>query len=268
MRRLALLAFLALGLVSCKTQGIAIVAHRGFWKCEAGQYCENSLASLQAAIDSSFWGSEFDVRLTADDVPIIWHDANFARLNGRSDPADSYLYDSLLQYRFTNGEKIPTLDEYLAVAEKAKGTMLVLEFKEESSPEREELLVRKCVESLKSHGLMKPRKVMFISFSKHICDLIAKDYPRFGNQYLRSDIAPADLAKDGINGIDYYYPTIREHPDWIQEAHDHGMTVNVWTMDVPAEIQDFIHLGVDCITTNIPSLTRDLLIRNNKKELH
>ena len=55
---------------------------------------------------------------------------------------------------------------------------------------------------LKEHRLYDPDKVIFISFSMNICQKVAAEAPEFTNQYLNGDIAPADLHKDGINGID------------------------------------------------------------------
>ena len=52
---------------------VAIVAHRGFWNCEAAGYMENTIASLKAAQDNGLWGSEFDIHLTSDDVVIVNH---------------------------------------------------------------------------------------------------------------------------------------------------------------------------------------------------
>ena len=51
----------------------AVVAHRGFWKCEAAGFSENSIASLKAAQDNGCWGSECDVHITADDIVIVNH---------------------------------------------------------------------------------------------------------------------------------------------------------------------------------------------------
>lgn len=46
-----------------------LLAHRG----DSTQAHENTLEAFQAAIDSGAHGFEFDVRLTADDVPVIHH---------------------------------------------------------------------------------------------------------------------------------------------------------------------------------------------------
>ena len=49
--------------------------------------------------------------------------------------------------------------------------------------------------------------------------------------YLKSDVAPKDLKAKGINGIDYYIKVLAEKPEWIAEAHQLGMKVNVWTVN-------------------------------------
>jgi glycerophosphoryl diester phosphodiesterase len=40
----------------------------------------------------------------------------------------------------------------------------------------------------------------------------------------------------------------------IQEVHDAGLKVNVWTVDDPRRAKQFIELGVDGIMTNAPGL--------------
>ena len=139
----------------------AIVAHRGFWNCEAAGFAQNSIASLKEAQAHGLWGSEFDVHITTDDVVLVFHD----------DLVDGARIDTCEAARFAehllpNGEKIPTLDEYLTQGEECASTVLVLELKKEITPEREDALVDKCIEALKAHNLLDPSRLVFISFSK------------------------------------------------------------------------------------------------------
>ena len=64
--------------VSCSQEDhkTGIVAHRGWWDCEQAGYSRNSLASLKAAQDAGFWGSEFDVNMTSDGVLLVYHDSS------------------------------------------------------------------------------------------------------------------------------------------------------------------------------------------------
>jgi glycerophosphoryl diester phosphodiesterase len=109
-----------------------------------------------------------------------------------------------------------------------------------------------------------PTKVVFISFSRHICQELAKRAPGYTVQYLEGDLSPAQLHAEGINGIDYHYTVFYKHPEWVKEAHDLGMSVNVWTVDTPDDIRAMRDLGVDQITTNDPALVREILWEKGK----
>ena len=245
---------LTLTLNAQEAGSIRIGAHRGFWDCDEAEHTENSIASLKAAQDHGFWGSEFDVHLTSDNEIVVHHDAH---IEGQDIQKNTYSF--LKQFKLANGESMPTLDEYLAQAENCPSTVLVLEFKTQYSKEHEDQLVNLAFKKLKEHGLYDPSRVMFISFSMNICKKVAAEAPEFTNQYLNGDIAPADLHKDGINGIDYSYKAIYKHPEWVKEAHDLGMSVNVWTVNKENDMKAMIALGVDCITTNKPLEVRNLL---------
>lgn len=241
-----LLAFLLPTAGSAQNK-IAIAAHRGYWDCPEAGGAQNSIASLKKAQDFRCWGSEFDVHLTADNVVVVNHDPS---INGKEIQTNTYAFikDELLK----NGETISTLDDYLTQGEKSKKTILVLELKKQQNAERESLMTDLVVEALKQHGLFKPKRVMFISFSMFICEKIAREHPTFINQYLNGDVTPAELKAKGINGLDYHYKVFRAHPEWVKEAHDLGMTVNVWTVNAPEKAKEMLQLGVDYITTDYP----------------
>lgn len=238
---------------------IAIVAHRGFWKSEQGGMSENSIASLRAAQDAGLWGSECDIHLTADGIVIVNHDPSIAGKSIRT-----HNYSDFAQDLLPNGEHRPTLDEYLVQTAKCKTTKLVIEFKKQGSDAVEDELVDKTIAALKAHKLYDPERVLFISFSRHICEVLAKTQPQFINQYLSSDPTgikeePSNYSVLGINGIDYHYKMFKAHPDWVKSAHDKGMSVNAWTVNKEDDIRRMIEIGVDAITTNEPLLVRDLL---------
>lgn len=237
---------------------IAIVAHRGFWNCEAGGKSENSIASLKAAQDAGVWGSECDVHITSDDVVLVNHNND---INGKV--IENHKYSDFAADRLPNGEKHPTLEEYLDQAAKCSTTKLIIELKPHNAEAREDALVAKTIAILKSKGMYDPSRVLFISFSRHICDLIAQDHPRFVNQFLSANFvkneSPIAYAKRGINGIDYHYKMFVVNPTWVSGAHELGMSVNAWTVDKEADIKEMINLGVDAITSNEPLLVRELL---------
>lgn len=81
------------------------LAHRGDWR----QAPENSLAALQAALAiPGCDGLEFDVRVSADGVPVLLHDDTLARVQGRPEPVASLRADAL------DALGIPSLADVLA----------------------------------------------------------------------------------------------------------------------------------------------------------
>ena len=236
---------------------VAIVAHRGFWKSDAAQGAQNSIAALKAAQDNGFWGSEFDIRLTKDGVVVVNHDPDLQGMK-----IVDHTYEQLLACNLANGEKIPTLDEYLAQGKKSRKTRLVVEFKDMKSPALNNELVTKTLDAIKAHGLFDPSRVLFISFNHDICLRIAREAPAFINQYLNGNLSPDTLAKEGINGIDYNESVIALHPKWPSDCAALGMSSNVWTVDSESGMKAMVEAGAGAITTNEPLKLREILGKN------
>lgn len=255
---MAIAATLAVTACAEKPQQVGIVAHRGFWKCEQAGNAQNSIAALKAAQDEGFWGSEFDAQLTLDEQVIINHDADIHGM-----VIKEHTLDTLKTLFLANGEHPSTLDEYLTQGEKSN-TMLVFEFKDQVDSARNVILVDKSIATLKAHNLYDPSRVMFITFSHQISCYIAQIAPEFVNQYLTGDKTPAELHKDGINGIDYSMKVLKKHPEYIEEAHNLGMSTNVFTVNKDSTMMKFVEQGVQFITTNEPLILRGVL---GEKEL-
>ena len=238
---------------TAKEHKIAIVAHQGYWDCDQAQHLGNTVAALAQTQANGFWGSEFDVHLTADDQMLVFHNNDIFGVD-----IHTSVLDSLTAITYPNGGHPASLDEFLAQAEKGT-TRLVFELKPHPDAERELVFVDKAIEALKAHNLYSPERVMFISFSLNMCKRIAELCPDFTNQYLNGDISPDDLFAMGINGVDYHYTFFYQHPEWIDQARSHGMSLNIWTVDNPEDIQKVIDMDPDCITTNVPLLVREML---------
>jgi Glycerophosphoryl diester phosphodiesterase len=257
---LALVLLLAGCSQNGRTPKTAIVAHRGFWNCEEAAFSENSIASLRMAQEKHFWGAEFDLQLSADDTVMVNHNARIRGMKIADHP-----YSDFIECYLPNGERRPTLNEYLDQGAKCKTTMLVIEFKPQDTEEREDRLIDLTLESVKAHNLYDPARVMFISFSLHACQRIAELAPEFGNQYLNGDLYPEDLVAMGIKGWSYHHRIVEEHRDWVSRSHELGLTTNVWTVNKPDPARGFIEMGVQAITTNEPLMVRQLLGRREKR---
>ena len=105
--------------------GNRVVAHRG-GSSEAG-VPDNSLAALNYAVSLGCYGSECDVYCTSDDRIIVAHADGQSRVNGLV-TYEHTLAEIRAAGKLSNGEEIPTLEEYLAVAMESN-TRLVIDIK-------------------------------------------------------------------------------------------------------------------------------------------
>lgn len=234
--------------------GVGIVAHRGYWNCEEGGFARNSVAALKAAQKAGFWGSEFDVNMTADSVLIVFHDSS---INGKR--IESNPHSAFEDFRLENGEPIPLLEQFLAAAQPCPTTKLVFEMKQHSTPAIEDEAVKRSVALLKTYGLLDPERVMFISFSLHVCREFARLCPGFTVQYLGANLWPAEVLDNGLNGIDLNHEAYMVNGRFHNEAREKGMSINVWTVNNPERMQQVIATGIDQLTTDEPMKARELL---------
>src|SRR5690606_19712489 len=121
-----------------------VIAHRGAWKSQ--NLPENSIAALEHAIALGCYGSEFDVHMTKDSIPVVNHDPDFMGMD-----IETSNYADLLSLSLSNGEKIPTLEAYLEKGLEQQGTRLILEIKKAPSGTPRTLeLTRKAVAMVKA----------------------------------------------------------------------------------------------------------------------
>lgn len=222
--------------------GAQVIAHRGVWNnSDASQ---NSVASLNAALAMKVYGSETDVWSTTDGHLMINHDATINGIN-----IENSTYDQVKDQKLKNGETISQLQDFLNILKTSTSpTKLVVEQKEHSSDARNEAVAQAIVAAVNAAGVQD--KVEYISFSLAACKTFAKYAPGVRVAYLKGGMAPADLHKDGITGLDYHIAEFRAHPEWVKQAHDLGMSTNVWTVDAPKDMAYITNLGIQFVTTN------------------
>ena len=105
------------------------LAHRGDWR----RAPENSLAAFVAALAvPACDGLEFDVRLAADGVPVINHDATLERVHGRPERVDALPAGALAEFG------VPTLADLLAAV--GRRPFLDVELKGDPGPTIVEVL--------------------------------------------------------------------------------------------------------------------------------
>lgn len=230
-----------------------VIAHRGAWK--ANSHPQNSLASLQEAIDLECEGSEFDVWMTADGVLVANHDADHEGMQ-----VEEVTYAQLLEFPLPNGEKIPTAEAYIKHGMMQHKTRLIFEIKPSGiSKERGQELAAKSVELVKKLGAEK--WVDYITFDYDIGLKVLEMDSNANVAYLTGDKTPADLKKDGFFGFDYNINKLRENPHWIKEAQSLDLTVNAWTVNKEEDMRWLLEQKVDFITTDEPEILLKMINR-------
>lgn len=244
------LVFLSIACVSHRPVTFAdnkTIAHRGAWKTDT--LPQNSIASLRKAIALKAAGSEFDVRMTKDEVLVINHDPLYAE-----DTIELKTYAELSQHKLKNGEKLPTLEDYLRAGSKRNSsTRLVVEVKPSVVDKTQGVrAAEKAVAVVK--GLKVENRVVYISFDYAILKRIHAIDPKAITQYLTGDKTPAELKADGISGADYHLSVYRKNPDWIGQLKKDGMILNAWTVNTAEDMDWLLNQGFDFITTDQPEL--------------
>ena len=205
--------------IRAKRPSTRVIAHRGAWKNT--QTPQNSIASLRRAVQLGCFGSEFDVHLSADSVPVIHHDHSFKGVSFEKSTAEQ-----LSSVYLANGEPIPTLEAYLLEGKKQRKTRLILEIKaSQLGKERSLALADKCVELVQktqTRGL-----VDYISFDYDVCKRVKALDPKAQVAYLLGDKSPEQVASDGLWGLDYHHGVYTKNEAWIAEAQKNKLSLNV-----------------------------------------
>lgn len=123
------------------------IAHRGYHDMSRGQP-ENSLAAFEAAVAARY-AIECDLHISADGVPVVFHDLYLKRLAGDPRCVRDLSASDLGSLRLADtAEWIPTLDELLALVEGR--VPLLIELKH--VPGRDAGLPWKAAERLKHYA--------------------------------------------------------------------------------------------------------------------
>jgi glycerophosphoryl diester phosphodiesterase len=238
-----------------------VIGHRG----AARSAPENTLASFDEALAQGAAALELDVRLTADDVPVVLHDPTLERTTGSAGAVRSFSLRALVDvdagarfspdasaYPFRDrGVRIPTLR---SVLERYPETPLLLELKEVEAqrPVRAELL-RTGAE----------RRVVVAAFDRRA--LVEFREPPFLVGASRRDIVALKAAailglRPADRGVRAYAVPYRYRdrilvpsPSFIRAAHQLAAPVHVWTVDDPRVAQDLWRSGASGVITNDPA---------------
>jgi glycerophosphoryl diester phosphodiesterase len=225
-----------------------LVAHRG----AAGEAPENTLAAVEAGMASGAEYLEVDVQRARDGSLIVLHDLKVDRTTSGAGHVQDLGLEQLQaldagtwfapQFR---GQRVPTLRQVLEASADWKGVLVV----EGKSPGRYPGLARDLADALARERRGRVEVVSFDHNWLRRFHALAPEIPT-GALFLFPFVLPRPEEATHI-GVHWSAPIL--DPTLLYRAHRRGLKVWVWTVDHPV-LQDVLAwLGVDAITTNLPT---------------
>ncbi len=226
-------------------QQTKIIAHRGAWK--EFNLPENSIASLEKAIELKCDGAEFDVRRTLDGVLVVNHDPVYF---GDTIQTNTYAY--LNRNKLSNGESLPTLEDYFLKGTQNKHkTLLICEIKAAIKDKEQDYLA--TIETLALVKKLKiEKRIVFISFSQDILRWIKEKQSKATVLYLESDLSIDAVVQNKFDGINLNYTTFKNNRKLSAAAKNAGLKIGSWTVNELSDLTILQEQGVEWITTNQP----------------
>lgn len=228
-----------------------IIAHRG-----AGALApENTLAAIRHAVNLGFAGIEFDVKLTADDVPILFHDQTLERTTDGRGRVAEMRFDDIVGLDagswFANeyaGEPVPAFAAASALCMET-GLWANVEIKPCPGRERETgRLVARMAKLLWSGARVPP---LLTSFSADTLDAAMEEAPDLPRGFL------CEKIPDDWTAILDRFSCVSLHVDWTQlsasavsriQATERGVVA--YTVNNSMDALDLIEMGVDALITD------------------
>jgi glycerophosphoryl diester phosphodiesterase len=245
----------------------SIIAHRG----SSAVAPENTIAAFTQALDDQSDGIEFDVRLSRDGVPVVFHDADLLRIAGNRAKISSLSaraladidvgswfnskYPELAQSHFSD-ERISTLRDVLAFLEGFAGTVYV-ELK--SSPRNMQRLGQAVGEVLlETSGNF---RIIVKSFELETVPIVKSICPNIETAALFAPTIERILRKEKTlvsKAVELEFDRLSLHfslatRKLLQQATKASLQVTVWTVDSVRWIKRSQLLGIDSVITNDPA---------------
>ena len=230
---------------------------------------ENTLASFRrAAVDHADW-IEFDVRLSAEGTPVIFHDDTLDRTSDGKGPAldhDIAVLKTLDAGRWFSpefqGETIPTFQETIILCREL-GLGMNIEIKPNPGEERATaiaaLAMLDTVLGEKDHEIA--GSIVFSSFKPDALETLRIEAPSWPRGLLISKWRPEWREQCGRLGCASLHPRddLLDSRDTVRAIKAEGLMIFPYTVNDPDRASDLFQWGVDAIITDDPRLLAENL---------
>ncbi len=255
-KRSILLTFALLVAISVVAQP-KIVAHKGYHP--KGGAPANSIETLKMAQDERFDMVEFDVNMSADGELLVlhgdWH-PNWKVKNRVHAQHDTK--EAIQAILLSNGEKVPTFEEWIAQAAKCNKTKMLIEIKGHDTPSADAKVVKKIQAILKKHKMQD--KVYYLVGHEFLVRELVRRTPKGTPIALTNNsYSPAFCHAIGCKIAGRPFASWYKNPDFIEQARKLGMELMAWTVNKPENIEWLIEQGFNYILTDKPEMMRNVL---------
>lgn len=224
-----------------------IVGHRG----AAGLEPPNTVAGIRRARELGADGVGLDVRRTADDGLVLFHDPILDLTTNASGRVEDATLDDLQNAR-VDGEPLPTLREGLeAIA--PTNMLLFLELKRGGYAEQ-------TLETVREYGLAS-RTILTSFDARRLADLETGAVRRgLLGKIPTPDLFDAAADIGSAFAVTHYVPYGLEW--FVEEANRHGVRPGVWELEsTEMQIEDALSFDIDVLTTNRPDIALETIDR-------
>ena len=233
---------------------IKAIAHRGL----SSRYPENTMLAFSRALALGADGAEFDVQLSKDGVPVVFHDENLVRITGTDALVKDLTLEELKQfdisYRFfgeCSVQRIPTLEEYFSLV-CSHDFLSNIELK--TAIFEYDGIEQIVIDLVRKYDLSS--RVVLSSFNHYSllrCKAIAPELP-CGVLYECRIAEPQDYCLR--LGMEFLHPDYRFLDDFELKKYElAGVKTSPWTVDGEAEIRYLLgQENIFAIISNKPDL--------------
>jgi glycerophosphoryl diester phosphodiesterase len=220
-----------------------IFAHRGV----SGHYPENTLLAIQAAVDCGAYGIEIDV-FAVDGELIVIHDRQLKRTTKTIGNIEDYTLAQLQQLDAGKGQRIPTLWQVLQLINNR--CVLNIELKGHDTAD---LLLQQLKRAHQELGT-DLTKLLVSSFHHPLLQQIQQQQPALAIGALTACI-PLDYCDFAtkLGAVSVHCDRAFIDEKMVQDAHQRGLEIFVYTVNDQREALRLKALGVDGIFCNYPA---------------
>jgi len=232
-----------------------LIAHRG-----AGALApENTLAAMRVAVARGWRMVEYDVKLSADGVPVLLHDATLDRTTDGAGDAAALPYASLALLDAGSGygpgfagEPVPSLR---AVVRYSLACGLANNIEIKPSPGADHvtgIATARAVQALWRDALCPNSLPLLSSFSETALAAAQAAAPELPRALLVKSDLPADWRERaqrlGCVAINLNDRVVTQQI--VRDVHDTKLRLVVWTVNDPERARQLLDWGVDAVVTD------------------